>query len=97
MPDEETPKPALTLHLTAEQLKTHTTFQEAFYICKPFLMDMYIGLMSQKAKELRENKSELGRQVIVINDLMEMLNKAGGDQPKGYTKVKRKELNSNQR
>lgn len=94
MPDKENSKPELTLHLTAEQLKSHATFQEAFYVCKPFLMDMYIGLMSQKAKELRENKSELGRQIIVINDLMEMLDRAGGDSPKGQTKAKRKELHN---
>lgn len=94
MSDEETPKPALTLHLTHEQLKSHETFQEAFYICKPFLMDMYIGLMSKKARELGADKEELGRQIIVINDIMEMLNQAGGDQPKGITRAKRKSLHN---
>ena len=93
MSDE--PKPEFNLHLTPESLKNNATFQEAWRTAKPFMQDLMLYLQRRKAKELTDEKEELGRQVIVINDIMEIFDECSGGDIKGQKqKQVRKPLNN---
>lgn len=62
---------------------------------KPYLQDMLLWLQREKCIELKENKEELGRQILLIHDYMELLDKCTGNDIQGRKQtVSRKPLNN---
>lgn len=89
------PKPELNLHLTPESLRGNSTFQDSWRTSKPYLQDVLLWLQRRKATELKDDKEELGRQIIIINDIMNILEECTGSNNHGQgQKVIRKKLNN---
>ena len=71
----EEPKPEFSHHFTPEQLRTNRTFQESFVVTKPFLQNMLQHLQRQKAVEYKDSPEKAGTHILIINDVMDLLDK----------------------
>lgn len=84
----------VNIHLSPEQLKSSKTFQESWRTSKPYIQDLMLYLQRKKCSELKGDHEELGRQIIIINDIMNLFEECSANEVQARQNPKRRQLHN---